>query len=348
MYNRLNIKEFQLTDADEYSEFGINTSADDPLSCCMPGSYFTCSNKTSDLGLCPSFMAQRCATKWDNYCDVYMEAIPDWNSRKNFINQTAEKKYCSLAQGSNCTKLCQPFDPIAQQSFQVCDFVGTEIISINGNKVVPPTTVQPNNAPAPSPTITPAVIVTPASSTTTPSSSSVVVTPITPASSTVVISPIPSSTNLSMRRFSDTISNSIDNPSVYTDFTNPTYMVQPCNKTCDLIDSNILTMNDPVINNCLTYGLCSDVLANICDTADKKGVKVAHTDLANLCEIRKSNLNPNSISTEIPTKLSLNNDYITDTKTDKNSIILGVSAIVLIIIVIILIVMYLNKNQRHR
>lgn len=208
MTDSSNLREYMLPRAEEYSEFGPPYNADDtsdPTLCCMPGTMFTCQNRTADLGLCPNFMSQKCANKWDETCDIYFASISDWNVRKNFLNKAAEKKFCGLEEKSKCTKLCQPFDPIAQSSEEVCDFVGSETTSLGD------------------------------------------------------------------------------------DIQNPTYMTLPCNKKCDLLGPDVLTADDPIINRCLMYGICTDVLSNICDTADKTNITLIHPDLQNLCQLRKAN-----------------------------------------------------------
>lgn len=126
-------KEFLIPNPEQYSEFGKpypGTPTEDPLACCMPYNLFTCENRTAELGLCPNFMSQRCAQKWDDKCDLYLSTTTYW---KDFLEKTAEKKFCKLSKDSHCTKLCQPFDPIAQESPQVCDFVGNEITTLNIN-----------------------------------------------------------------------------------------------------------------------------------------------------------------------------------------------------------------------
>ncbi len=316
MNNKPFIKEFTLSEADEYSEFGLpyeGIPTEDPLSCCMPGSYFSCTNKTADLGLCPLFMSQRCASKWDEQCDIYLSTLSDWNLKRNFINDTAEKKFCSLNQNSNCTKHCQPLDPIAQDSVQVCDFIGTEITTIDENgKIVVPTSTED-------------------------------LVPI--ANKEFSVQP-------EGQRFSDTVATSVSDPSMYLDYSNPTYMSMPCRKNCDLIAPNNLEIDDPVINACLQYGICSDVLSNICDTADSTGGGISHVELAKLCEIR--NVDKANIIQPNQTKLQSVRPKFSSHKTPERQcesttiimITLFVLLILLLIFIIVLIYGYISNKRK--
>ena len=133
MYNSSARKEIIPIDGNEYSEFGKPYTnfpqefSQDAADCCLPGNFLNCP-QVSQLGLCPSYMAQRCSNNWDDKCTTYINSIDDNQKLKDFVRDLASKKYCQLAPTSTCTKMCQPFDPISQSSPQVCQYVGRETL----------------------------------------------------------------------------------------------------------------------------------------------------------------------------------------------------------------------------
>ncbi len=131
-------QEIHETKADEYSEFGKPYKAfplrDDIASSCLPGAMWH-NGELADLGMCPGYMSQKCATNWDQTCDMYLQTLDDIDLTRDFLQQTASKKYCRLADNSNCSIKCQPFNPINQESEQVCSYYGNETL-IDGNQTM--------------------------------------------------------------------------------------------------------------------------------------------------------------------------------------------------------------------
>lgn len=210
MYNSRARKEILSVEASEYSDFGKPYSPidNDPVDCCLPGSFMDCP-KVADLGLCPSFMAQRCAKNWDKKCNMYADSL-DTVKQRDFIRSTAGKKYCQLSPDSSCSKMCQPFDPIAQDSPQVCQYVGNEVLK-NSN-------------------------------------------------------------------------DSVDIGWYYPVNISPDYM-GTCQQTCNVVNPSDIIPSDPVINNCLKYGYCNDILTNICQLAGDNNIKITHPELISFCNV---------------------------------------------------------------
>jgi hypothetical protein len=125
-------QEFSNTKPSEYSDFGLPYSGywseqdKDPVNRCLPGAFMSSGFQTAQLGMCPDFMTQRCGKEWDSKCDLYFESLDNINDVRDFLSQTLSKKFCRLAKDSKCTIQCQPFDPIAQKTAQVCTYLGTE------------------------------------------------------------------------------------------------------------------------------------------------------------------------------------------------------------------------------
>ena len=124
--------------ADEYSEFGKPYAAFKPIEniaeCCLSGSPWHCWEQ-ADLGMCPGYMSGKCAKEWDQTCDLYLQTLDDIDLTRDFLQQTASKKYCRLSDDSNCSIKCQPFNPINQESEQVCSYYGNETL-IDGNQTM--------------------------------------------------------------------------------------------------------------------------------------------------------------------------------------------------------------------
>lgn len=211
MYYSSARKEIVSKDADEYSDFGKPYSGystnNDPVDCCLPGSFLNCP-KVAELGLCPSFMTQRCAQNWDEKCELYANTLNDNVKLRNFIRDTASKKYCQLSPDSNCAKMCQPFDPIAQESTQVCSYVGNEVLK-DSNDSVDIGWYLPVNI-------------------------------------------------------------------------SPDYL-STCQQTCNVLNPSNITLNDTVINSCLKYGFCNDILTNICQLSSNSNTQINHPGLSTYC-----------------------------------------------------------------
>lgn len=210
MYNNSARKEIVAKRANDYSEFGKSLTPvdNDPVDCCLPGSFLDCP-KVADLGMCPAFMAQRCAANWDEKCTTYANSLNDDIKLRDFMRDTAGSKYCQLSPDSNCTTMCQPFDPIAQDSPKVCKTVGSEVL-------------KDANA-------------------------------------------------------------SIDIGWYYPVNISPDYMGS-CRQTCNKMNPRDIKEDDPVINTCLKYGYCNDILTNVCQLADNSGVTVNHPGLSTYCK----------------------------------------------------------------
>lgn len=133
MYYSSSQKEIVAKDPDTYSDFGAPYKSfpliSDPVDVCLPGSFLN-PEKSSDLDYnnCPILMSQRCSTGWDDKCDLYVNSLDDPVLLKNFLRATASKKFCHLTPDSTCKLLCQPFNPIAQDSPQVCANVGKDVL----------------------------------------------------------------------------------------------------------------------------------------------------------------------------------------------------------------------------
>ena len=231
MYSSSARKEIITKDSDEYSDFGkpYSSTNNDPVDCCLPGSFLNCP-KVAELGLCPSLMAQRCAQNWDKKCELYANTLNDNIMLRDFIRDTASKKYCQLSSDSNCTKMCQPFDPIAQESPQVCSYVGNEVLK-NTNDNIDIGWYLPVNM-------------------------------------------------------------------------SPDYM-SPCQQTCNLLNPSTITTSDNVINSCLKYGFCNDILTNICQLSNDSNTKINHPGLSTYCNNLPKNSNKPIINQPVQVKEKL-------------------------------------------
>lgn len=140
MYYSSSQKEIVTKEPDSYSDFGAPYKAypliSDPVDVCLPGSFLN-PEKSSDLDLnsCPIYMSQRCSTLWDDKCSLYVNSLDDPMLLKNFLRATASKKFCHLTTDSTCKVLCQPFNPIAQDSPQICSNVGKDVLK-NANDYI--------------------------------------------------------------------------------------------------------------------------------------------------------------------------------------------------------------------
>ena len=123
-----------------YSTFGpanpLTKENVDPTSQCVGNTFFTKSGITGSRmqkDFCPRFMAQRCSTQWDEYCEAYLissnsDMAGNTFVNKEFLNETAKKKYCRLdvdKAGSHCSLKCESFLPSGQTSVDICENVGT-------------------------------------------------------------------------------------------------------------------------------------------------------------------------------------------------------------------------------
>jgi hypothetical protein len=109
----------------------------DPVYMCVGNTFF---NKVGTPGsnlqedFCPRFMAQRCASNFDNMCEAYLtdskyDSGGFLHLNKKFLADTAKQKYCRMASGapgSHCAKKCESFLPEGQSSVQICENIGTQ------------------------------------------------------------------------------------------------------------------------------------------------------------------------------------------------------------------------------
>lgn len=124
--------EYAINNAREFATFGkpltANNPETDPSSCCLPGSFLNCP-LVADVGNCPSYMSEKCAKNWDSTCDLYLNSIDDNMVLKQFVRDTATKKFCRLSDDSNCKKVCQSFSPVTNDTqHQFCEDWGNETL----------------------------------------------------------------------------------------------------------------------------------------------------------------------------------------------------------------------------
>ena len=213
MYYSSSQKEIVAKDPDSYSDFGAPYNSfplvSDPVDVCLPGSYLN-PEKSSDLDYnnCPIYMSQRCSSTWDDKCNLYANSLDDPVLLKNFIRAVASKKFCHLNSDSTCKELCQPFNPIAQDSPQVCSNVGKDVLK-NSNDNIDIGWYLPANM-------------------------------------------------------------------------SPDYMSTSCNQTCDVVTSSSIDPSDVVVNACLKYGYCNDILTNMCQLSGN--TPISHPGLKQYCD----------------------------------------------------------------
>lgn len=124
-----------------YARFGnsnpLTVDDVDPVTQCVGNTFFT---KTGIPGenmqkdFCPRFMSQRCATKWDAYCEAFLlSSETDMGGythlNKDFLSDVAKKKYCRAnleALGAHCALKCESFNPSGQTSVEICETIGTQ------------------------------------------------------------------------------------------------------------------------------------------------------------------------------------------------------------------------------
>jgi len=126
----------------DYQPFSTNDTISlreaDPVQCCLTGKSGIFNAETCpenplrrDIWLCPAFMAQRCASNWDGYCDIYLqEKIGEdatGKAARQFVHDVADERFCKVdnsVPGSTCYSRCEMFNPTAPNSAQVCKLEG--------------------------------------------------------------------------------------------------------------------------------------------------------------------------------------------------------------------------------
>jgi len=138
--------------------FGSNGGSNDPLTMCLANTMDRRFQNGSAPGAltgprsmkCQNYMSQRCAQNWDGFCEYFYrehgengqwpnnQKWPIANARQwevdhgiaknlttgeQLLRNTAERKYC---QYTNCTPVCEPFDPTNPDSPSVTYYVGAD------------------------------------------------------------------------------------------------------------------------------------------------------------------------------------------------------------------------------
>jgi len=109
----------------------------DPVKRCVGNTFFDkTGNPQGNLqaDFCPRLMAQRCAAKWDDYCEAYLftsnyDSAGNTFVNKQFLEDTARKKYCRMANdvpGAHCAMMCESFNPEGQTSVEICNVIGAQ------------------------------------------------------------------------------------------------------------------------------------------------------------------------------------------------------------------------------
>lgn len=120
-----------------YSEFGLPDEGysveNEALTCCLSGGFINCPNEQS-FGLCPQVMRTKCANNWDESCEEYLASLEPIE-RGKFTENVAGSKYCTLSPDSACVVSCEKFDPIAQDSIDVCSYKGRDVLVENDGDI---------------------------------------------------------------------------------------------------------------------------------------------------------------------------------------------------------------------
>jgi hypothetical protein len=114
--------------ASNYGLFGKpfkGFAQEDPVDACMPDRFLD-APWNYNLGNCKQLMAQRCSNNWDNKCQIYASNIDDVTVLKQFFESMANHRFCNLSDKSNCSVVCEPFNPIAQTSPNICNTMGVD------------------------------------------------------------------------------------------------------------------------------------------------------------------------------------------------------------------------------
>jgi len=137
---------------DDYQTYGQNAPTDinqsDPVGCALNGpdgvnNLFVCGQNRQRLviGFTEAMMAQRCASSWDGYCDMYLkqELQADFTNKKarDFIRDTLLRMFCqndTSIPGYHCYERCQMYNPTSSSSFSVCQTQG-DVVFRNSNRL---------------------------------------------------------------------------------------------------------------------------------------------------------------------------------------------------------------------
>jgi hypothetical protein len=125
-------------DTGDYQKFGgnrpLNFKESDPVTSVLEGPdgvnqmFEGAGNpRRRQIGLARAFMSQRCAEKWDGYCDLFLkqENNADYTGKHvhAFIKDTLSRQFCqndTSIPGSQCFQRCEQFNPTSSSSVSVC------------------------------------------------------------------------------------------------------------------------------------------------------------------------------------------------------------------------------------
>ena len=124
----------------QYGEVAQLTSREaDPVVACLSSTKYNVDPTNPlryQIGLCETWMAQRCSRGWDKYCEVYLsdQINKDFTGKaaNKWLREALEARFCRVDQnspGSYCYEKCDMFDPIASQGAQVCRTFGDGVLS---------------------------------------------------------------------------------------------------------------------------------------------------------------------------------------------------------------------------
>jgi len=132
----------------EFKEYGavsqLSSREADPVVACLASTKYNVDPTNPlryQIGLCESWMAQRCSRGWDKYCEVYLsdQINKDFTGKaaNKWLREALESRFCRVDQnspGSYCYEKCDLFDPVASQGAQVCRTFG-DVVYRDSNKL---------------------------------------------------------------------------------------------------------------------------------------------------------------------------------------------------------------------
>jgi hypothetical protein len=132
----------------EFKEYGdvaqLTSREADPVAACLASTKYNVDPTNPlryQIGLCETWMAQRCSRGWDKYCEVYLsdQINKDFTGKaaNKWLREALESRFCRVDQnspGSYCYEKCDLFDPISSQGAQVCRTFG-DVVYRDSNKL---------------------------------------------------------------------------------------------------------------------------------------------------------------------------------------------------------------------
>lgn len=138
----------------------------------------------------------------------------------------------------------------------------------------------------------------------------------------------------------ETLKNSSDKIDIgyYTESNvSPDYMGK-CQKSCDVIKGEEITDDDVVVNTCLKYGYCNDILSSVCENIEKS----SNNNLNNFCKKFKTDTTPSKVEeVKREEKLKSVRNELGKTKEDNN-----IFVIIIVIIVILGFMMLVSDKEK--